>query len=439
LQPIPPGPTRATERVRPVRERLKEAQGGLLAVVANRFQTFGDVYFMEHAKKPMYVMRHPDHLREVLVSRASSFEKRTKDLDAFLGRGLLTSDGDLWRRQRRLIQPAFHSARLARYAQTMVDEAEAMLEGWHPEATRDLGRDLSELTFRIISKTILDHDPKGQAQALAHAMTILQRTGGALDALPRWLAFLVEIWRRRAMKLLDGIIDPMIDAHEDPSAGDLISELKFASDENGRMSRQQLRDELATLCLAGHETTALAVTWTFALLAQYPEEEAKLHAEVDRVLAGRRASFSDLETLVHTRNVVQEAMRLFPPLYVLPRIAAEDTTVAGYAIPKGASVVLWIFFCHRDERWFPRPTTFWPDRFLSGSNGQLHPHAYLPFGAGPRACIGRHFGLAEAQLLVATIAKRYRLRMLSGRPIGPRPRVTLGPTRPIRMRLEPRA
>src|SRR5262249_35916004 len=152
--------------------------------------------------------------------------------------------------------------------------------------------------------------------------------------------------------------------------------------------------------------------WTFALLAQNPEEEAKLHAEVDRVLGDRRASFADLEALSHTKNVVLEAMRLFPPLYVLPRIAREDTVVGGYPISKGAEVVLWIFFCHRDERWFPNPTRYWPDRFAAGSNGQLHPHAYLPFGAGPRACIGRHFGLAEAQLIVATIAKRYRMRML---------------------------
>jgi cytochrome P450 len=417
---------------------LRELARGPIAVIRRRFKTYGDVFFVSNRGVPMYVMRHPDHLHEVLVTKASSFVKRSKDLDLFLGNGLLTSNGELWRRQRRLIQPAFQRPRIAQYAEIMVEHTQRMLQQWKPGEVREIGRDMMELTLSVVCKALLDHDTHGQTDAVAHAMTVLQDTTGAFDLFPSWMPTPLHRRKKNAVRELDEIIYPMIDARTNESGSDLISQLKFERDEQGTMSRRQLRDELVTLFLAGHETTALAMGWTFFMLAQNPLEEQKLFEEVDRVLAGRPPTFQDLEALTHTRNVVQETMRLYPPLYILPRVANTDVQVAGYEIAQGSEIVLWVYFCQRDQRWFPAPDTFLPDRFLPDSGGILHPHAYLPFGAGSRACIGRHFALAEEQLILASVAQTYRLVLEPGQNITLNPRVTLGPSSPIRMRVEPR-
>lgn len=435
----PPGPTWASESERPLKERLIELTQNPIGRIRRRFETFGDIFYLKTQGTPMYVLRHPDHLHEILVTKASSFVKRSKDLDVFLGDGLLTSNGELWRRQRRLIQPAFTKQRIAGYCAVMVEHSRRMIARWQNGQVRDVSRDMMELTLSVVSKTLLDHDVEGDNDAVAHAMTVLQNTTGAFDPLPRWVPTPLHLKKERAARELDRIMYPMIDAR---AAGgdkqDLISQLKRASDAEGTMSRKQLRDELVTLFLAGHETTALTMTWTFFLLSDYPAEEARLFEEVDRVLGGRHPAFEDLEALEHTRNVVQEAMRLFPPLYILPRVASEATEVGGFEIAAGSEMVLWVYFAQRDPRWFPRPDEFRPDRFREGSNEILHPHAYLPFGAGSRTCIGRHFAMAEAQLILATVAQRYRLRLEPGQQVVLSPRVTLGPREPIRMRIEAR-
>jgi cytochrome P450 len=436
----PPGPTWGSERRRPLRDLYEEVAYGLLPHVRSRFERFGDMYFLKNPSGPMYVTRHPDHVHEVLVTRASSFVKRKKDLDSFLGQGLLTSDGELWRKQRRRIQPAFQRQQIARYASIMVEHTERLLkERWAPDEERNLNRDMMELTLGIVARALLDHDTRGDNDAVARAMTVLQDTAGRLDLFPRWLPTLLHRRQRRAVAALDRIVCPMIDAkRERKGGGDLISQLLAHADEDGTMSTAQVRDELVTLFLAGHETTALAMTWTFFLLAQNPSREAELFDELDRVLSGRVPAFEDLESLPFTRAVVEESMRLFPPLYILPRVARENTEIGGYEIPAGAEVVLWIYFMHRDGRWFPNPTEFRPARFEAGSDEIRHPHAYAPFGAGPRACIGRHFAMVEAQLILATIARSYRVELIPGQDVRLHARVTLGPNRPIRVKLVPR-
>ncbi len=436
---FPPGPSWAEEQKKPLLDRLREIAKGPIVVIRKRFDTYGDIFYVENRGVPMYVMRHPDHLHEVLVTKASSFVKRSRDLDEFLGSGLLTSNGELWRRQRRLIQPAFTRPRLQQYAQAMIARTREMIERWRPGEVRDIGRDMMELTLGVVCKTLLDHDPDGQTDDVARAMTVLQETTGAFDPFPRWMPTPLHVRRRRAKKTLDRIIYPMIDAHGDPKGTDLISQIKFERDEEGTMSKTQLRDELVTLFLAGHETTALAMTWTFFLLAQNPEVEARLFEEVDRVLGGRAPCFEDLDALVVTRNVVQESMRLFPPLYILPRVADRDVEVGGFEIAKGSEIVLWVYFCHRDPRWFPNPDAFIPDRFLGDSKLILHPHAYLPFGSGSRTCIGKNFALAENQIILAMVAQRYRLALEPNQTVTLNARLTLGPRRPIRLRPLPRA
>ena len=229
----------------------------------------------------------------------------------------------------------------------------------------------------------------------------------------------------------------IIDERQRAPGDDLVSQLLHGADGEG-MARQQLRDELVTLFLAGHETTALALTWSFFLLARHPEVEASLHEELDRVLGGRPPTYEDLERLEGPRLAVQEAMRIFPPLYLLPRVAKEDTELGGYPLAAGSEVLLWVYFMHLDPRWFPRPTEFRPQRFLPGSGEVLHPHAYAPFGAGPRACLGRNFAMVEAQLLLAAIAQRFRVRLAPGQDVRLNPRVTLGPQQPIQMVLQAR-
>jgi cytochrome P450 len=436
---LPPGPTFSSEWRRPLKEVVDEASRGLLVHVRKRFERFGDLYHLKGWNKPIYVTRHPDHVHEVLVTRASSFVKRSQDLDTFLGQGLLTSDGELWKRQRRLLQPAFSRTNIVRYAEVMGALTQRRLARWRVGEELDLGREMMELTLAVVAKALLDYDvegPESASEVVAGAMSVLQSTAG-LDVFPSWLPNPIRAKKKKASRALDELIFGIIDARAARPGDDLVSQLLRGSDGEG-MARQQLRDELVTLFLAGHETTALAMTWTFFLLARNPAVEARLHEELDRVLGDRPPRFEDLEALVETRLVVQEAMRIFPPLYFLPRVAREDTEVGGYPLKAGGEVLLWIYFMHHDPRWFPRPAEFRPHRFLPDSQENLHPHAYAPFGSGPRACVGMRFAMVEAQLVLAAIAQRFRVRLSPGQDVRLYPRVTLGPSAPIRVLLEAR-
>jgi cytochrome P450 len=436
----PPGPTWITELNRPWKTITHEVSRGLLPIVRSRFERFGDfTYATNMVGNPLYSTRHPDHVHEILVTRATDFMKRSKDLVAFLGEGLFTSNGEFWRKQRRLIQPAFHSSNMVRYTKVMVEHTERLMTAWKAGQTRDLNREMMELTLSVVAKALLDYDTTKDHQAVARAMAVIQETAGFPDPLPRWLPTPLHKKQKEAIDVLDGIIFPMIDGKTAENRGDdLLSLLKFDGPPDEPMSKAQLRDELVTMFMAGHETTALSLTWAFYLLAENRDAEAKLHAELTGVLGGRAPTFEDLEALPYTRMIVQESMRLFPPLYLTPRVAINDTEVAGYPVTKGSEVLIWTYFMHRDARWFPSPEEFRPERFLPGSDEIKHPHAFLPFGAGPRACIGRHFAMAETILMIATIAQHWRLLLVPGQDIRMNARVTLAPQFPIRMELEAR-
>lgn len=436
----PPGPTWLTETRRPWKEIVSDHTRGLLPIVRSRFERFGDlVYATDLTGTPLYSTRHPDHAHEVLVTRAADFDKRSKDLSTYLGQGLLTSNGDFWREQRRRIQPAFKSEHMARYAQVMVDKACKMVDGWVDGEVRDLNREMMEVTLAAVAKALLDYDTSGDGDGVAKAMGIIQETAGFPDPLPSWVPTGLHKKQTEALDALHGIIMPLIEARmRDPSGEDLLSRLIEPQDGLPPMSAQQLRDEIVTMFLAGHETTALALTWTLFLLSSHPDQEAALHEEVDRVLDGRKPTFEDVEELVYTRLCVQEAMRLFPPLYLLPRVANRPTELAGYPLKKGAQVLIWVYFMHRDDRWFPGAADYRPARFLPDSGGVRHAHAYAPFGAGPRACIGRHFAMTEATLMLAIVAQRFAPRLAPGQDVRMNARVTLAPQFPIEMELEPR-
>jgi cytochrome P450 len=420
----PPGPEPLGRNPIALYRFFKQISADPIGFVGARFQRYGDVYFTVSRGDDLYVLKHPDHLHEVLVTKASSFSKRDQDLEPVLGRGLLTSNGDLWRRQRRLIQPAFQKNKIDAYGTAMVDAAERMLERWRPEQRIDLAGAMMKLTLDIVAKTLFDHDVAGESDVVADAMSVLQDSA-ANNVIPPWIPTPGNLRARRALSALDRIVFGMIDRVEGISRDDLLARLFRAADDEGTMSRKQLRDELVTLFLAGHETTSLALTWTFYLLSKNPEQRERLHQEIDRVLGQRRATPEDLEEMPFTAKVVDEALRLFPPAYVLPRICREETEVGGYRIPKDAELVLWIWHCHHDARWFPEPERFDPDRFEQGR--VLHPHAYLPFGAGSRTCIGKTFATLEARILLVTIAQRFRVDVDPSRQVALNARVTLGP------------
>ena len=406
-----------------------------LGTIKRRFETYGDLYFTRSQGDPLFVTRHPDHFHEVLVLKAGDFEKRSVDLGPFLGEGLLTANGEHWRRQRRLIQPGFRHERLQHYAQTMVEAADAMAHRWLKSPQRDVGRDMMALTLAVVGKALFNYETQEKVEDVARSMDALQRAVIAFDFFPRWVPTPLHLRTQRALKSLDRLIFELIEARRtvpDDVArqGDLLEHL-LATDE---MTTQQLRDELVTLFLAGYETTSLSLTWTWYLLAQNPDWERQLHAELDQVLGDRSPTVEDLDALNVTRRVLQESMRIFPPVYVVPRIAVRDTEIAGFAAPAGTEVVLWTYWAHHDPRWFPNPERFDPDRFLPNRDGVRHPHALLPFGAGSRTCIGRHFAEMEATLVLANLARRFRLEASDNHAPGVDPKITLGPKRPVRMR-----
>lgn len=419
-----------------------------LGVVAGRFARYGDLYRVTTRDGELFVIRHPDHLRDVLVTHAAKYTKTHsafRQLATVLGDGLLTSDGSDWQRQRRMVQPAFGRSRMEGYAEAMVDEAARTVDGWRDGEVRDVSADMMALTLRVVGRTLFGHDASGDVGDVAGAMQAFQESLAVPDLLPKWVP---SPWRRRldrAVATLDRIIHGMIERRQAEGAGavrsDLLQMLVDARDEEGDgrgLSLREMRDQLVTLFLAGHETTSHALTWTLYLLSQNPAAERALHAELDAVLGGRAPTLSDLDALPYTEQVIKESMRLYPPVYMVARQAAEDTEIGGHRVPKGSEVVLWIYMTHRDPRWFADHAAFRPERFAPEAEAALPKLAWLPFGAGPRACIGRAFAMVEARLLLAVIAQRHRLSLVPGHPVEAQPRVTLVPKHGMRMTVRAR-
>jgi len=439
--PLPPGPKR------------QAIGGNLLAFrrdtpefLARTAREFGDVAYFTLGPQPVYLVSHPDDIKDVLVTHNKNFMKgrglqRAKRL---LGEGLLTSEGEFHTRQRRLAQPAFHRQRIAAYADTMVECASRAHERWHEGETIDLSAEMMKLTLAVVGRTLFEADVESEADEIGSALGDIMKLfqiamlpfAELLEKLP------LPSTRRfnRARARLDSTVLRLIAERRasGEDSGDLLSMLLLAQDEEGDgdgMTDEQLRDECMTLLLAGHETTATALTWTFYLLSQHPEVEARLHAEVDGALAGRLARFDDLRALSYTERVVAEAMRLYPPAWVLGRRAIADTSIGGYDVPRGSIVLMSQYVVHRDVRWFEDPLRFVPDRWMPEKKGALPRFAYFPFGGGPRQCIGEQFAWTEAILLLATIARRWRPRLVPGHPVALHPLITLKPKHGMRMTL----
>ena len=410
---------------------------------------FGDVVAVRLGFRRAILIYHPDVIEYVLVTRSRDFHKSpgVRLLRPLLGDGLLLSEDDFWLRQRRLVQPAFHRQRVAAYGEVMTTYATRRLAHWKEGQALDLHEEMMALTQAIVAKTLFDADVADDAHAVGHAVQILMedfddRIGSLLQLLPMWVPTPANVKARRAIKSLEEVVYRIIAARRRTAEdrGDLLSILLHAqdADDGTGMTDRQVRDEVMTLFIAGHETTAVALSWTWYLLAQHPDIDARLAAELHTVLGGRPPTAADLPQLKYAEMVVNEAMRLYPPAYGIGRQVAKPTEVGGYPLSQGVIVIIPTWVVHRDARWFAEPELFRPERWGEEAARRLPRFAYFPFGGGPRQCIGNAFAMMEAVLLLATIAQRFRLTLVPGQRITPTPYVTLRPEPGLRMLLERR-
>ena len=428
----------------------------------------GDVTFFRMGSQPGYFLNHPDFVRDLFVVNAHKFMKgralqRAKNL---LGEGLLTSEGAAHLRQRRMIQPAFHRARIAEYAVSMVEFAEKMSKTWNDGDVLDIDKEMMHLTLQIVGKTLFSANVEDDADDIGNAMTTVSKLFDFL-LLPysEWLQKLPlpQTGRfNRARNTLNTVIYRIIDERRrlGQDTGDLLSMLLAARDEEdgGSMTSEQIRDEALTLFLAGHETTANAMTFTWYLLSQNPDKAAKLHEELHRVLGQggredptnpkskiqnpkwtRLPTVDDLPTLKYTEAVLAESMRLFPPAWAIGRLALEDHEFGDYTVPKGSLILVSPYIAHRDSRYWDNPDKFIPERWETQSVKEAgQKYIYYPFGGGIRRCIGEGFAWTEGILLIATLARKWNLSLIPEQKIGLMPLITLRPKYGMRMRLESR-
>jgi cytochrome P450 len=378
----------------------------------------------------------------VLVKRRENYSKQARGyvkLRQVIGNGLLTSEGDFWLRQRRLLQPAFAPARLAGFAAAMVTAAEQIAQSWESAARQgdaiDVADEMMRLTMRIVGETLLGTDVTGEASDVGAALSfVLDEVSHRIHTPWNFRERLPLASNRRyerAIETLNRSVQKIIDEHRARPARseDLLTKLMAARDEETgtQMSDKQLRDEVMTFFLAGHETTAKALTWTFYLLSQHVGVRSRLQREVDAVLGGRSPTAEDLPKLSYAKQVIQESMRLFPPVWGLARMTMQEDQIGGVTIPAGSPVLLAQYVTHRHRGFWDNPEGFDPDRFLPERSEGRHPYAYFPFGAGPRICIGNHFAMIESVSILATITSRWSLNLIPGRPVIPEARVTLRP------------
>jgi cytochrome P450 len=444
---LPPGPGS-----RPPVSDLQTLRDGPHAFLLQVARNYGPTVRYPVGPLAVYLVTGPDGVKRVLQDNHKNYCKDTFQynlLSTITGDGLLTSDGDFWRRQRRLAAPAFHKTRVQGFAPMMAEAAEQMLARWPDAGQIDVAAEMMHVALQIVGKAMFSAEIGDQADELATAtLTVLDHIVGrarTFGVVPEWLPTKGNRTHRAAMKVLDGAVYETINerrqAQDDAGAlEDLLALFMRATDEQSgeAMSDKHLRDESMTALIAGHETVASALAWVWDLLARNPDAEAKLHEELARELGGRTPTADDLPKLRYTEMVFQEAMRLYPPAWIISRKALDEDEIDGYRIPKGALVVTSPYVTQRMPDLWPEPETFRPDRFSAEESQGRHRYAYYPFGGGPRLCIGNGFAMVEAALIIAMVAQRYSLRNTSNHPVAVEPGVTLRPKHGLEMRIERR-
>jgi cytochrome P450 len=436
--PLAPGPKGS-----PILGVMSEFSSDTFGFI-ERCRDYGDVVRMRFLYLTAYFLYHPHDVEYVISTNAKNFIKsrnqRSPLFQRLVGNGLLTSEGEEWKRQRRLAQPAFHRHRINAYAETMVDYGQRTISTWREGEIRDIHRDMMRLTLEIVVKTLFNADVSADADKVGRVLSRIV-TPFAGQATLKWIldnrlpTTTHRLFNRDAREI-DEIVYRIIDERRrtGQDQGDLLSMLLKAHDEDGsQLNNKQLRDEVMTIFLAGHETTALTLSWTWYLLAQNPETERKFHAELADVLGERLPTMADLSRLRYTEMIAKESMRLYPPAYALGREAVEECEIGGFRVPAGAQVFMFQWATQRDARFFAQPEKFQPDRWTEEFSNSLPKYAYFPFGGGPRACIGNYFAMMEIVLLLATIGQRFRFSLVPGHPVSLMPAMSLRPKNGIKV------
>ncbi|MCB9596103.1 MAG: cytochrome P450 [Sandaracinaceae bacterium] len=434
---------------------MKAVRADLLGLVLSAFEEYGDIFQLRVLGRRQVLVRSPELIRQVLVTEAKCFEKgadytsRRKGLAKFGGMGLLSSNGALWKQQRKLVAPALHAKRVAAYADAMVRAADEAMEPWTEGDVVAMDDAMMHAALHIVGRTMFHEevgasaDVIGEATHALHGM--LEANNSAWTLLPAWFPTPQRMREDRAVRRIDEVVYRLIRARrptEDgpvEDTGDLAALLLGAEYEGGgRMTDEQARDEIVTMFIAGHETAANTLGWAWVELAREPEVAAKLHAELDRVLMGRSPTADDYHALDYTRAFIKETLRRWPPAFTFLRTCVADTQIGDFQIEKGMDVSLVPYATHRDPRFFEDPERFDPERFLGERGDAMDRYAWIPFGGGPRVCVGNAFALMETTLVLARIASRYRLELVEGQDVVPVPGVTLRPSGPLRMRVSRR-
>lgn len=439
-----PGPAN-----RPLVGNLIEFSRDPTAFLTRLAREYGDIAAFRLGRQLAVQVNHPELIRDVLVTHAHNFEK-TRGLaraSLVIGNGLLTSEGELHRRQRKLLQPAFTHDRLVTYGAMMTACADQFSERWGHGEVVNMADEMLDLTLTIVGHTLFGTDTQALAPEIRGAMCeVFEYFNSLMLPISGHLARLPLARRRRfekARALLDRIVYETIESRRasGEDRGDLLSMVLLATDAEAGgtgMSNAEARDEIMTMFLAGHETTATALTWTWYLLSQHPEVERALHAELDEVLGGNVPTVEDLPRLQYTRMVLAEAMRLYPPVWTLTRRALSDYRLGEYTIPAGTIVGMSQYVMHRDPRFFPDPACFMPERWIDEEASRRPKYSYFPFGGGPRSCIGERFAWMEMTLLLATLSQRCVARCLQGGEVELQPLITLRPRGGLPMCIERR-
>ena len=410
--------------------------------------SYGDVVFFRVGPIRTYMFNHPSLIEEILRKQSESLIKSVdyRALQEVFGNGLLLSEGSFWKRHRRLMQPAFHHERIVAYSEVMTACTDRKLASWQDGETRDLHQEMMQLTLDIVARTLFGADVAKNTSEVENALNTIMvhyksyaKQMQVVSVLPKWLPIPGQGRFREAVEQLNAIVYGIIRDRRQMPGEDLLSMLLQATDEDGsQLSDQELRDEVTTLLLAGHETTANALSWTLMLLSQHPEVEARLLQELQSVLGDRAPTVADLDQLFYLQRVIQESMRIYPPVWALSREVVRDCQIGEYRLPPGTLVYVSPWVMHRDSRFFEAPDQFRPERWADHLEQCLPPGAYFPFGDGPRVCIGQSFAMMEVKLLLAKIVQTFHFTLVSDYPIELLPSITLRPKWGIGMVLSQR-
>ncbi|WP_415381790.1 cytochrome P450 [Halosimplex sp. TS25] len=435
----PPGPSG-----RPVVGSLFEFLRDEYAFRERCAREYGDLAYYEVLGTPFYQVNSPEGIEHVLVHNNGNYVKGElfqESLGPVLGNGLLNSEGEFWRRQRHLIGPAFEPDRIAEYAETMVERSEQTAAQWRDGAVRDVNEDMMELTLEIVADALFGVDVGRDVNTVASSLQVVMdyQEGFSADMLPVDVPTPGKFRLQRAIDDLESVVYRIVDERARNPGDDVVSRMLAVEDESGEgMSREQIRDEVMTLLLAGHETTALALTFTTLLLAQHPSVEERLLAELDEHLGGDPPTVGDVRNLPYLENVVKESMRLYPPVPAIVREAVGRDEIAGYTIPEGSTLSINQWTVHRDPDLYDDPMAFRPDRWTDEMEQSLPRLAYFPFSAGPRRCVGDRFAMLEAKVVLATLLQRYHLELVSDPSLDLVATITARPRNPVLMRVHER-